>query len=57
MRCALWLLAAALLIAPAAPAQEGKPANGIAWEADLEKAKKAAEEAGKPLLLYFTFDT
>ncbi len=57
MRYAWWLLLPALLLAPASMAGEEKPAPGIDWQPDLAKAVKAAEEAGKPLLLYFTFDT
>ena len=57
MRYAWWLLLPALLLAPAWLAGEEKPAPGIDWQTELAKAAKAAEEAGKPLLLYFTFDT
>ena len=57
MRTAWWLLLPALLLAPVVGAGEEKPAPGIDWQNDLAKAAKEAEAAGKPLLLYFTFDT
>jgi hypothetical protein len=57
MRYATWLLLTALVLAPVPAAGEEEPAPGIDWQPDLAKAKKAAVAAGKPLLLYFTFDT
>jgi len=58
MRNAWWLLLpAALLLLPAGFAAEEKPAPGIDWQKDLAKAREAAKDAGKPLLLYFTSDT
>lgn len=63
----LWWLAAPLLLAAMgiALAEEEKEtgdgsaetAPGIAWQKDLATATETARKEGKPLLLYFTFDT
>jgi hypothetical protein len=55
-----WCLSilAAVLLAPHAVAEEKEgSAPGIEWQPDLEKARAAAKEAGRCLVLYFTFDT
>ncbi len=60
MRALRWLaVPLALLAIPLAFAagEEGEAAPGIAWQKDLAKAKELAAREGKPLLLYFTFDT
>jgi hypothetical protein len=43
----LALCATLLLLAPA----------GIEWEKDLDSALAASRESGRPVILYFTFDT
>ena len=43
----LALCATLLLLAPA----------GIEWEKDLDTALAASRDDGRPVLLYFTFDT
>ncbi len=43
----LALCATLLLLAPA----------GIEWEKDLDSALAASRETGRPVILYFTFDT
>jgi hypothetical protein len=66
MRSMTWLAAPFVLvaigIALAADGEGEKPAEtdtapGIAWVEDLATAKELAAKQGKPLLLYFTFDT
>ncbi|MHC4549870.1 MAG: hypothetical protein ACYTEZ_13940 [Planctomycetota bacterium] len=32
-------------------------AQGIEWSRDLEQARRQAARDGRPVLLYFTFDT
>lgn len=52
---ALLLLLA--LAAPAAAEEGGVEKSPIDWRHDLDAARAEANEAGKPLVLYFTFDT
>lgn len=48
-------------LALAAPAAAQKPDSvatpGLTWHADFAAARAAAEQDGKPVALYFTFET
>jgi len=51
-------MAAAVLLLGALLAQEKPPLPApFAWESDLETAVRRSKEDGRPVILYFTFDT
>lgn len=58
IRAFAWAAAAALATALAGPAgAEDEPAPAIEWTGGLEEAVERSAADGRPVILYFTFDT